>query len=159
MPVLDRWARRIMATMIMASAMQAVAAGPMQWQQRANDGGIVLAYEEPDTGNQGLVLACRPGAATMSMRYAQDTQRSRNGQRVEVELASEGGRSTLSLRAEQQELDDQMVLVGEIALTQAVAGIFQGGTLRITQAGQTEWIPLAGARQGISALVRTCGAR
>lgn len=149
----------LMGAMLLASVGPARAADDMQWQLREDPDGVVLAYEVPNTDDQALMLACTPRQRAISLQYDGDARRLRPGQSAQVELASEGGRLTLPLRAEPQEMDSLMLLVGQAPLTQALVAVLQGRTLRITQAGTTRRIPLAGAQQGVATLVRICGLR
>lgn len=163
----DRW-RSSLLTLLVPAALLAPAglraattppADTMQWQQRQSEGRILLAYEVPDTGNQSLLLACDPAARALSLRYVDDRDRVRGGVAAQVELASEGGKLTLPLQAQQEEMGDQVVLTGAVPLTPVLARILRGTTLLVTLEGESERIPLAGAQPGVEALVAQCGAR
>ncbi|MGU3386415.1 hypothetical protein ACLBYG_18035 [Methylobacterium sp. D53M] len=128
----------------------------MRWQKREGDGRVHLAYEIPDSGAQSLALTCDTRGGQLSVDYYDDRDRARDGTRAEVEFASEGGTLSLPMRAKQLELDDQIVLQATTTLTQDWVRILSGKTLRVTLSGDTQRIPLAGARTGLAALVAGC---
>lgn len=129
----------------------------MRWQKREGDGQIYLAYEIPDSGDQSLSLTCKTHGGQFSIDYYDDRDRTRNGTRVDVEFASEGGKLSLPMRAKQLEIGDQIVLRVTTALTRELVRILSGTTLRVTLSGDAQRIPLAGAQNGLAALVAGCG--
>lgn len=135
------------------------AAQAMRWEQRQGEGRLYLAYEVPESSEQSLLLVCDTARRRLSLRYVDDRDRVRAGTTAGLELASEGGRLGLRLPAQQEELDDQIVLAGDLPLDAALLRILRGQTLRVTLEGQTESIPLSGAQPGVAALEAGCGPR
>ncbi|UFN48331.1 hypothetical protein LPC08_20310 [Roseomonas sp. OT10] len=131
----------------------------MRWEQRSGEGRIYLAYEVPESSDQSLLLLCDTRSRGFSLRYQDDRDRVRGGMRATVRFASEGGQASVPMRAQVQELGDQVVLDASVPLTPELLRVLSGETLRVTLSGTTESIPLAGARSGIAALAAACGTR
>ena len=129
----------------------------LRWQTRQSADGVVLAYEQPDTDFQPVFLGC----ALPQRRFTVSLDQARGvppGREVPVEFASEAGRVTLRLRAESTELGD--MLRAELLFDPSLGRVLaEGRTLRITVAGRTDRMPLAGTRSGVAALAAACGGR
>jgi hypothetical protein len=151
------WGLGGLVAVVLLAAPGARAQEGLQWQLREGDGLINLAYEVPETDDQDLLLTCDTRSHQLSIRYSDDRDRTRDGSRATVTFASEGGRVNLPMRAEVQELGDQIVLEGTAPWSGGLQAVMGGRMLRITLSGQTESIPLAGAREGVAALTRGCG--
>lgn len=128
----------------------------MTWQQRESEGMVFLAYELPESSDQSLVLVCDTHTRRFSLHYLDERDRVRDGMQAEVEFASEGGRKSLGMLAEQQELGDQIILRGETPLDARMIGILNGRELRVTLSDVTQYIPLERAQAGVAALSAGC---
>ncbi|MGK9085921.1 hypothetical protein KXR64_18715 [Brucella intermedia] len=134
-----------------------VEAQEMRWQYREGESRFLyLSYEIPETGMQSLILTCDIQDRQFSVNYVDDRDRVRDGMRAEVEFASEKGQISLSMLAEQQELDNQVMLGAETSLKGDLLKVLNGKTLRVTLSEDTENIPLAGAKKGLSLLAEAC---
>ena len=147
----------LMAGLTLAAA--AAAAQGMQWQMRQSEGTVHLAYEVPETSAQNLLLTCETGPRRLTIRYVEDRDRAREGWQGPVTFSSEGGQLNLTMRAEKEELDDQIVLIANPRWTPELQSVLSGGTLHVGLSGETQNIPLAGARPGVAALAAACGSR
>jgi hypothetical protein len=147
----------VAAGLMLASA--AVMAQGMQWQMRQSDGTIHLAYEVPERSDQSLLLTCDTGRRRLTIRYVDERDRAREGWQGPVAFSSEGGRLDLIMRAQKEELDDQIVLVATPRWSAELQRMLGGETLHVSLSGETENIPLVGARSGVAALAAACGSR
>jgi hypothetical protein len=158
------WAKRagrvggMLAAGLMLASAAATAQG-MQWQMRQSDGSIHLAFEVPESSDQSLLLTCDTGLRRLTIRYVDDRDRARDGWQGPVAFSSEGGRVDLAMRAQKEELEDQIVLVATPRWNAELQRVLGGETLHVSLSGVTENIPLAGARPGLAALAAACGFR
>lgn len=145
----------LVAVLIATSA--AAGAQELRWQTRQSAEAVVLAYEQPDTDFQPILLGC----VLPQRRFSVSLEGARGvppGRETSVEFVSEAGRVTLRLRAEATELGD--ILTARMPFDPALGRVLaEGRTLRLIAAGRTETFPLTGTGAGVAALAAACGQR
>lgn len=147
-----------MAALTLAAASVAQAQ-ERSWQSRQAEDGVFLSYGAPDSDDTILAFSCRLPGRRFRVSYEGAATPVRPGREVSVEFASEAGRVTLRMRGEPNEMGANL-LSARPNFTQALRRLLaEGSTLRVTVAGQTNRIPLAGAQPGVAALATACSPR
>lgn len=154
----------IAAGLAMADLMPspALSAGPREpeWQVRQSSAGVVLAHEVADTDNQTLFMGCDAGSGRLNIRLRYDRDRLPEGMTAPVTFASQSTRFVIPMRAERQELDDELVLLATTPLSSPLLEVLRGEMLLIGVGGEnSHWMSLEGAAPGVAAFEARCASR
>jgi hypothetical protein len=133
------------------------AADELRWETRQTGEGRLLAWEEPETGEQNLAFFCRTGGRRIEIRLLENRERVRHGGIAPVDFASEGGRQRLAMKGEKQDPGDHLLLVAGIEADAAWRRLLTTGpALSVTLEGETEKVSLDGSHPGMVALFEAC---
>ncbi len=133
----------------------------MVWNSKQDDGGVYLMASEEGSFHPAIMFLCNPQTRRLIVNYD-------IGVEVRQQLvvwSSEGGRVELRMGEAPPSVTDSGVevqgydgLYVETDLTPALVRILRDGrTLSVRTSSSALDVPLAGAAEGVTALVRACG--
>ncbi|HKU93813.1 MAG TPA: hypothetical protein VJR58_00975 [Vineibacter sp.] len=147
----------VLAAVAALSCARTASADDRQWIGTANVGSVVLAYGTPDSDDMAISFSCDPATKALAVSVILEPADAKDGMRVDVVLASEGGQVVLNATGQHLAMDDSFLLQATTRLDPSLRRILtEGRTLSIRVPGSTDTIPLAGAREQAQRLIDAC---
>jgi hypothetical protein len=127
------------------------------WSLVRGDDTYVLRFGQPRATDPAFAATCQPSAQLLQIALEVNSTKIRSGDGVAMSLSSGKRHLELAASAFQGSSDGLLVVEAAVSLEPRVFDIFRDGdTLTIRLAGQTQTLPLAGARARLQDFERAC---
>lgn len=150
----------VLASLFLACGPALTGAGEKgrSWSAVADADGSALVYGTPGTDDVVIRLSCARATREITVGFRHEPVGAKDGMRIGMELFSEGGNLVLDATGHRLLLDDIFVLEAKTAWNPALRRLLADGrTLSVMVQDGVAEIPLAGAKDGIAALIEACG--
>lgn len=127
------------------------------WSLVRGDDTYVLRFGQPRATDPAFAATCQPSAQLLQIALEVNSTKIRSGDGVALSLSSGKRHLELAASAFLGSSDGLLVVEAAVSLEPRVFDIFRDGdTLTIRLAGQTQTLPLAGARTRLQDFERAC---
>ncbi|HQS10493.1 MAG: hypothetical protein B7Y12_08850 [Rhizobiales bacterium 24-66-13] len=127
------------------------------WSLVRGDDTYVLRFGQPRAADPAFAATCQPSAQLLQIALEVNSTKIRSGDGVALSLSSGKRHLELAASAFLGSSDGLLVVEAAVSLEPRVFDIFRDGdTLTIRLAGQTQTLPLAGARSRLQDFERAC---
>ncbi|OYY23143.1 MAG: hypothetical protein B7Y65_03695 [Azorhizobium sp. 35-67-15] len=127
------------------------------WSLVRGDDTYVLRFGQPRAADPAFAATCQPSAQLLQIALEVNSTKIRSGDGVALSLSSGKRHLELAASAFLGSSDGLLVVEAAVSLEPRVFDIFRDGdTLTIRLAGQTQTLPLAGARARLQDFERAC---
>ncbi|MFG1423957.1 hypothetical protein [Roseixanthobacter liquoris] len=127
------------------------------WSLVRGDDTYVLRFAQPRATDPVFAATCQPSAQLLQIALEVNSTKIRSGDGVALSLSSGKRHLELAASAFLGSSDGLLVVEAAVTLDPRVFDIFRDGdTLTIRLAGQTQTLPLAGARARLQDFERSC---
>ncbi|MFG1462344.1 hypothetical protein V5F77_05540 [Xanthobacter sp. DSM 24535] len=127
------------------------------WSMVRGDGTYALRFSQPRAADPSFAATCQPSAQLLQIALEVNSTKINSGDGVALALSNGKRRLELAASAFLGSSDGLLVVEAAVSLEPRVFDIFRDGdTLTIKLAGQTQILPLAGARARLQDFERAC---